>query len=105
MESSISSVSSRISGAPVDGGADFVLGDLSSSLSMRTGLLYLTKEKVVPPPPSSILVTLSLPYTALPALPGSDDWLLLIVVRPSQGESGNGEYCLTHIFIAMSFQL
>ena len=50
MESSISSVSSRISGAPVDGGADFVLGDLSSSLSMRTGLLYLTKEKVVPPP-------------------------------------------------------
>ena len=102
MESSISSVSSRISGAPVDGGADFVLGDLSSSLSMRTGLLYLTREKVVPPPPSSILVTLSLPYTALP---GSDDWLLLIVVRPSWGESGNGEYCLTHIFIAMSFQL
>ena len=81
MESRISSVSSLISVAPVDGGADFVRGDVSSSLSMRTGLLYLTKEKVVPP--SSILF----PCLAQepdrqnsPALSGIDDWLLLIVV-------------------------
>ena len=55
MESRISSVSSLVSGTPVEGGADFALGVLSSSLSMSTGLLYLTREKVVPPPSFSIL--------------------------------------------------
>ena len=83
MESRISSVSSLISVTPVDGGVDFARGDVSSSLSMRTGLLYLTKEKVVPPPPSSILfpcLTYEPDRQNSPALSGIDDWLLLIVV-------------------------
>ena len=42
---------------PVDAGAD--LGRVvTSSLSMTTGLLYLTKENVVPAPFSSAMTTI-----------------------------------------------
>ena len=45
--------------SPVDAGADLGLEDVSS-LSITTGLLYLTRENVVPAPDSSPMIVCSL---------------------------------------------
>ena len=44
--------------SPVDAGADLGLEDVSS-LSITTGLLYLTRENVVPAPDSSPMIVLT----------------------------------------------
>ena len=50
--------------SPVDAGADLGLEDVSS-LSITTGLLYLTRENVVPAPDSSPMIVCSLVITII----------------------------------------